>query len=431
MDKKESIGNPCQGDLFDDVSFSSDEASNPMIDVETYGKIVLRSNVNKDEYTDYIQEHFDLTVQDTCKVMVPRLNTSRLPSKWNIGVVCGASGSGKSTILRDLRREIYDDDVIPSPNFDCNKTLISNFANMSPQDATLLLSQMGLACVPTWIRPYNVLSNGEQYRAQLAKLVADSENEEIIFVDEYTSVVDRNVAMAMSNALQKYVRKHNKRIILATCHYDVFDWLRPDWIFDLNKGGALLEGDYLRRPRPSIELQVYRTTCDTWERFKKYHYMTSALNEAAMCFVFTWNNKMVAFYSVLPQPSGMYKNAYRGHRLVVLPDFQGLGIGGKVSEFIGGILKSVGKTLYTKTVNPAIGMYRTNTKDKWMPTAANLRADKQEHIDKYSSIGGLTRPSYCFKYIGEPIYGFESLLLQVDKIRHKNSMVGQLTINFD
>lgn len=427
--KEKSLEIP-KNDLFGDIATKNVVTPNPMLDVETFGKIVLSSTVNKDEYTNYIQEHFDLAVQDTCKVLIPKLNLSKLPSKWNIGVICGASGSGKSTILHDLRRELCGDGKIPLPTFDNTKTLISNFDNMTPEQATLLLSQMGLSCVPTWIRPYRVLSNGEQYRASLAKLVAENKDDEIIFVDEYTSVVDRNVAMAMSNALQKYIRRAGKKVILATCHYDVFDWLRPDWIFDLNKGGALSEGDYLRRPRPQIELQVYRTTCDTWERFKKYHYMTSALNEAAMCFVFTWNNKAVAFYSVLPQPSGMYKNAYRGHRLVVLPDFQGLGIGSKVSEFIGGVLKSIGKTMYTKTVNPAIGLYRSRATDKWQPSAANLKADKQEHIDKCSSMGGLTRPSYCFKYIGEPIYGFENLVMPIDDVRKANARVGQLTLDF-
>lgn len=419
-----------QQDLLENQNIENVEQHNTLFDAENYRQIVLTSNVKQDEYTKYIADNFDLHISDTCTVVIPnKLDIDHLNYDWNIGVICGASGSGKSTILKHLCYKLTGNKTLPVPTFDNDKTLIANFDNMQPRDATLLLSQMGLASVPTWIRPFNVLSNGEQYRALLAKMVADNNDNEIIFVDEYTSVVDRNVAMAMSNALQKYVRRNNKKIILATCHYDIFEWLRPDWIYDLNKGGALERGDYLRRPQ--IELQVYRTTCDTWERFKKYHYMTSKLNKAATCFVFTWNNKLVAFESILPLPNGNYKNAYREHRLVVLPDFQGLGIGGKVSEFIGGILKSVGKTLYTKTVNPAIGLYRTNAKDKWMPSADNLKADKQEHIDKCSSMGGLTRPSYCFKYIGEPISGFEDLLLPIDKVRYNNSMKGQLTFNFE
>ena len=417
-----------QIDLFENQNIENVEQHNTLFDAKNYQQIVLTSNVKQDEYTKYIADNFDLHISDTCTVAIPnKLDIDHLNYDWSVGVICGASGSGKSTILKNLCYKLTGNKTLPVPTFDNGKTLIANFDNMQPRDATLLLSQMGLASVPTWIRPYNVLSNGEQYRAKLAKLVADNDDNDIIFVDEYTSVVDRNVAMAMSNALQKYVRRNNKKIILATCHYDIFEWLRPDWIYDLNKGGALERGDYLRRPK--IELQVYRTTYDIWERFKKYHYMTAELNEAATCFVFTWNDKLVAFNAILPLPSGQYQNAWRSSRLVVLPDFQGLGIGSKVSEFIGGILKASGKTLYTKTVNPALGLYRQKSKN-WEATAANGKADKQEHIDKCSSMGGLTRPSFCYKYIGEPVYGYENLLMPIDKIRYNNSMKGQLSFNF-
>lgn len=298
---------------------------------------------------------------------------------------------------------------------------------MTPQEATLLLSSIGLASVPTWIRPFNVLSNGEQHRASLAKAISEAKDE-IIYIDEFTSVVDRDVAKAMSNALQKYIRKNNKRIILATCHYDILEWLRPDWIYDLNKGGALEKGDYLRRPQ--IELQVYRTTTNLWERFKKYHYMTSELNEASTCFVFTWNNKMVAFNAILPMPSGSYKNAWREHRLVVLPDFQGLGIGSHISNFCGAILKSVNKTYYTKTINPALGLYRDNHPTEWKKTAKYQKCETQEHIYKWSKIGvgTLTRPSFTHKFIGKPIYGYENLLLPIDQIRYNKANENQLNL---
>ena len=283
---------------------------------------------------------------------------------------------------------------------------------------------MGLASVPTWIRPFNVLSNGEQYRASLAKSVSIANEKDIIFVDEYTSVVDRTVAKSMSNALNKYIRKHKKRIILATCHYDIFDWLRPDWIYDLNKGGALEKGDYLRRPK--IHLQVYRTTTDTWDRFKKYHYMTSELNASATCFVFTWDDNLVAFVGILPLPSGGFNNGYREHRTVVLPDYQGLGLGAFCSEFVAGILAASGKQLFTKTINPALGVYRENNKDKWMPTSHNLKGMTEKKASRM--MGGLTRISYCHKYIGKPIYGYEDLLLPADVIRKNKRNEGQLSL---
>ena len=164
-------------------------------EMDRFQNIVLTSQVIQDNYTAYIADKFDLHVSDTCTVLIPdKLNLSQLKDDWKIGVICGGSGSGKSTILKKLCKQITGKDDLNQPVFDNSKPLISNFDNMTPQDATLLLSQMGLACVPTWIRPYNVLSNGEQYRAQLAKMVADEQKGEIIFIDEYTSVVDRNVA---------------------------------------------------------------------------------------------------------------------------------------------------------------------------------------------------------------------------------------------
>lgn len=398
-----------------EVEFSEIKKYNP-----NENDIILTSNVHKDEYTQYVEEHFDLKVEDTCKVVIPNRLKFENIKDWNIGVVCGASGSGKSSILKNIG-QIYE------PTFDVNKTLISNFNNMKPSDVALLLCSMGLSSVPTWIRPYNVLSNGEKYRADLAKALSDCKDD-IILIDEYTSVVDRNVAKAMSNALQKYVRKFNKKIIVATCHYDIFEWLQPNWIYDLNKGGAFYECDYLRQGKPKIELQVYRTTYDTWDRFKKHHYMTSDLNKAAACFCFTWNDEVVAFYSILPFPNGSIKNGVRGHRLVVLPDYQGLGIGSKISEFIGGVYKSIGYTLYCKTVNPRLGLYRSNS-DKWSASSTNLKERSEKEVSKeHNMMGGLTRPSFCHKYSGEPIYGYENLIQSIAKIRELESNKYQLKL---
>ncbi len=71
-------------------------------DEEEFGSIVLKSEVKKDEYTDFVQQNFDLQVGDVSKVCVPNNLHFDLLGEWNIGVICGASGSGKSTILRHL-----------------------------------------------------------------------------------------------------------------------------------------------------------------------------------------------------------------------------------------------------------------------------------------------------------------------------------------
>ena len=381
-------------------------------------EIVLKSNVNRDKYTDYIQEHFDLAVSDVAEVRIPNnLNLSKLGSEWNIGVICGASGSGKSTILHSLGE-------ITEVEFDNNKPLISNFEPMTPQEASSILCAMGLASVPTWIRPYSSLSNGERYRAEVAKRISSNRGGGVILVDEYTSVVDRNVAKSMSNALQKYIRKEKKQIILATCHYDILEWLQPDWIYDLNKGGALEKGDCLRQ-RPQISLSVYRVTYDTWNIFKKHHYMTEEMNKSASCFVFSWEKQLVAFVGVLPQPSGYFDKAVRGTRTVVLPDFQGLGIGSRITDFIASIYKQAGYRYFTKTVNPKLGEYR-NHSEKWKTTSKNGRIIRPS-VSKLNKKQKL-RASYCHEYIGEGLCGYEELIKPIEQMRYDKSMEGQLTL---
>ena len=62
---------------------------------------------------------------------------------------------------------------------------------------------------------------------------------------------------------------------------------------------------------------------------------------------------------MLALPSGTLKNAY-GHRLVVLADFSGMGIGTNLSECIGEIMLSK-ERFYSKTVNPKLGEYRNRS----------------------------------------------------------------------
>jgi ABC-type polar amino acid transport system ATPase subunit len=56
-------------------------------------------------------------------------------------------------------------------------------------------------------------------------------NQQQIVFDEFTSVVDREIAKVCAFAIIKAVRKSSKKFIAVTCHYDVIDWLYPDWVF--------------------------------------------------------------------------------------------------------------------------------------------------------------------------------------------------------
>tara|TARA_R110002020_G_C16190553_1_gene765484 strand:+ start:97 stop:1257 length:1161 start_codon:yes stop_codon:yes gene_type:complete len=316
-------------------------------------KIELKQRILNDKYTNYVYEAFDIQNKEISVVNI-EANLENLPKQWDIGVIYGGSGSGKTTILKKFFNKDIDTCV-----FDYNKPLISNFNWLDPKEATFLLSAMGLSSVPTWLRPFHTLSNGEQYRAKLSYIVGKAKPNEVILIDEYTSVVDRDVAKAMSNALQKYIRRKNKKIVLASCHFDIMDWLQPDWIYSPQK--RRLETASRLRQRPKIELQVFRCRYETWNLFKHYHYLSEELNKASKCFLTMWNERPVAFNAVLPLPSGTLRNAYRMSRTVVLPDYQGLGVGGSVSEYIAKLYVKDGKRFYAKTSNPALWNKRENS----------------------------------------------------------------------
>jgi ABC-type lipoprotein export system ATPase subunit/GNAT superfamily N-acetyltransferase len=381
------------------------------------GLIELKSKILNDKYTEYVYENFDIqNREETIFSLSVDLKEAKT-FKWNIGLIIGGSGSGKTSILKkmgDVKKVVFDE----------NKPLISNFDWMEPCDAALLLTSIGLSSVPTWLKPFNVLSNGEQYRATLAYLISSAKDGELILVDEYTSVVDRDVAKAMSYALQKYVRRTDKRIILASCHYDILEWLMPDWICSPEKGGTLERCDYLRRGRPQIELQISRVEAQTWDIFKKHHYLTDTLNKSCQCFLFEWNNKPVAFVAVINFPSGTIKNAFRLSRTVVLPDYQGLGIGSKISEFCSAIFKNKDGRIFTKTVNPALGIHRDNSPN-WKKSSKHGKkrdkiADIQSNIQN-KSWAVKSRVSYCHEYVGDPIEGYEELLLPINDLRKNDS----------
>lgn len=199
-------------------------------------KITLTSDIVNDKFTEYLYESYDIQDREKTVTEIP------LPSKddmdeimndkdFNIFLICGRSGSGKSTILRN----IADKDV-KMPSYENEKCVISQFPSLTEEQACDLLSGVGLSSVPIWLRKPNELSNGERARLDVCKSIYDaSENgENIVFIDEFTSVVNRDAAKSMSFALQRYARQNGMRLVIASCHFDIIDWLQPDYIFNLN-----------------------------------------------------------------------------------------------------------------------------------------------------------------------------------------------------
>ena len=194
-------------------------------------KIILESKIETDNFTQFLYGHYDIQDKEITRTEVPIPSVDDIKSmeggNWNIMLICGKSGSGKSTILK----EVYGD--VKQVSYDYEKSVISQFPRLTEEEACDLLESIGLSSVPSWLRKPNELSNGERARLDIAKAIYDASETNVIVIDEYTSVVNRNVAKSMSYALQRYIRQNDLKIIIASCHYDIIEWLKPDYIFNL------------------------------------------------------------------------------------------------------------------------------------------------------------------------------------------------------
>jgi ABC-type dipeptide/oligopeptide/nickel transport system ATPase subunit len=144
---------------------------------------------------------------------------------WKVGVIVGRSGTGKTSIAKDLFKQAY----ICGFKY-THKTILDDFPeNLSVSDITKALSSVGFASPPDWLKSYDQLSQGEKMRVDIARALVLEQD--LIVFDEFTSVVDREVAQVSAFAISKAIRKSKKRFIAVTCHYDVVNWLEPDWVF--------------------------------------------------------------------------------------------------------------------------------------------------------------------------------------------------------
>lgn len=236
---------------------------------------------------------------------------------WSLGLIVGPSGSGKTTI----GARIFGPEALYRPHgWPDDMPIIDAIAPSADVDeVTGALASVGLGTVPAWLRPYRLLSNGERFRADLARTICDRPAR--IVIDEFTSVVDRQIARIGALAFGKAWRRTGGQAVLLSCHYDIIDWLQPDWIYDTATGR--FSGRGLQR-RPDIHIDIIETNWGWWPLFEPHHYLALPRMIAATCYVGLVGGAPVAHVAFAPRP-GLIEA--RASRLVIMPEWQGAGIG--------------------------------------------------------------------------------------------------------
>jgi len=311
---------------------------------------------------------------------------------WNVGLIVGPSGCGKSSIARQLFAKQYDVPIEWSAG-----AVIDDFAKrFGIAEVSAVCQAVGFNTIPAWMRPFSVLSNGERFRAELARRLLELPDP--IVIDEFTSVVDRQVAKIGAHAVQKYVRRNKRQFVALSCHYDIIDWLQPDWIFE---PATMHFARRALQQRPALDITISRLPYSAWKLFAPFHYLTAELARAARCFGLWVGDRLTTFAGIMPKP--VSSGAERGSaiagvsRVVTLPDWQGLGLAFILLEKLGAAYAGVGRRFRNYPAHPAF--IRSHQRSGlWTQVKRSGDFSVRNHRTAW---GG--RPCAIFEYIGSAI----------------------------
>jgi GNAT superfamily N-acetyltransferase len=363
---------------------------------------------------------------------------------WTIGTIVGPSGSGKTTLARAaFGKAIYERRPWPT-----GRAMIDCLGEHSIREITRVLTAVGLGSVPTWIKPYEVLSTGEKSRADLCRALLGGgqdltqrrkggeqvatldlrasapprEKQSVVVFDEFTSTLDRTVAKTLSAALARLLRygaPRWPRFVAVTCHTDILSWLRPDWVLDLGDQGGPPRLCYASQntgtPSPTVNLRIERVQQAMWQHFAPHHYLSGGLAASATCYGAFWEGEApaeptaasrlggslalpVAFCAVVAALG--WRKTKRIARLVVLPQFQGLGVGSRLAEEVATRAAERGNRVTITASHPAIVSHCSHS-PKWRYLGLKKNGSTRQRMGEREIRSSIGRAVASFEFVAE------------------------------
>jgi len=161
--------------------------------------------------------------------------------------------------------------------------------------------------------------------------------------------------------------------------------------------------------KPKINVDIIPGDRRLWDVFKKHHYLSEDLPLSTRCFFAVWDDNIIGFSATISLPGkipplyeGDIRKKWRECRTVIIPDFQGLGIGTRFSDAIADLHIEQGYRYFSKTSHMRMGLYRESS-PIWKATATNLADRSKSTKGKSWSHLNIEKERICYshEYIGE------------------------------